>query len=66
MSGVELSRRAVVGAGAALVAGVVRAAVPPPQLDEFYSVAEAPLRAAEFAQLGFTEADLWPEDARRL
>lgn len=34
--------------------------VKPPQLDEFYSVAEAPLRAAEFAALGWREDDLWP------
>ena len=33
--------------------------VKPPQLDEFYSIAEAPLRAAEFAELGWTEADVW-------
>jgi hypothetical protein len=33
--------------------------VPPPQLDEFFSIAEAPLRAAEFAELGWTEADIW-------
>jgi uncharacterized damage-inducible protein DinB len=33
--------------------------VKPPQLDEFYSVAEAPLRAAEFAALGFTEEGVW-------
>ena len=31
----------------------------PPQLDEFYSAAEAPLRAAEFAALGWTEATVW-------
>jgi uncharacterized damage-inducible protein DinB len=36
--------------------------VQPPQLDEFYSRDEAPLRAAEFAALGFSERDLWPED----
>lgn len=30
-------------------------AVPPPQLDEFSSVGEAPLRAAEFTGLGWTE-----------
>lgn len=34
-------------------------AIRPPQLDEFFSVAEAPLRAAEFAELGFTEAAIW-------
>ena len=33
--------------------------VQPPQLDEFYSVGEAPLRAAEFAEMGFTEGDVW-------
>lgn len=35
--------------------------VRPPQLDEFYSIAEAPLRATEFDALGFTEDDLWQE-----
>lgn len=34
-------------------------ALKPPQLDEFYSAAEAPLRAAEFAELGFTEDMVW-------
>ena len=33
--------------------------VKPPQLDEFYSVAEAPLRAREFAALGWTEEMVW-------
>ena len=33
--------------------------VPPPQLDEFFSVAEAPLRASEFGELGWTEATIW-------
>ena len=33
--------------------------VRPPQLDEFFSVGEAPLRAAEFAELGFTEQAIW-------
>jgi uncharacterized damage-inducible protein DinB len=33
----------------------------PPQLDEFFSVAEAPLRANEFSQLGWTEATVWRE-----
>ena len=37
--------------------------VKPPQLDEFFPRDEAPLRATEFAALGFGEADLWPEDA---
>jgi uncharacterized damage-inducible protein DinB len=35
--------------------------VAPPQLDEFFSVAEAPLRAAEFDELGWTEAAVWRE-----
>jgi uncharacterized damage-inducible protein DinB len=35
--------------------------VKPPQLDEFFSIAEAPLRAAEFAELGWTEATVWGE-----
>lgn len=33
--------------------------VPPPQLDEFFSAHEAHLRAAELAELGFTEAQVW-------
>ena len=33
--------------------------VSPPQLDEFFSVGEAPLRAAEFAELGWTEERIW-------
>jgi uncharacterized damage-inducible protein DinB len=33
--------------------------VKPPQLDEFYSAAEAPLRAAEFSELGWTEETVW-------
>jgi uncharacterized damage-inducible protein DinB len=33
--------------------------VPPPQLDEFFPEAEAPLRAAEFGELGWTEARIW-------
>ena len=34
-------------------------AVAPPQLDEFFSIAEAPLRAAEFKDLGWTEETVW-------
>ena len=34
-------------------------AVKPPQLDEFYAIAEAPLRAAEFAALGWSEDKIW-------
>jgi uncharacterized damage-inducible protein DinB len=33
--------------------------VRPPQLDEFFSIAEAPLRAAEFDSLGWTEETVW-------
>jgi uncharacterized damage-inducible protein DinB len=33
--------------------------VAPPQLDEFFSAGEAPLRAAEFAELGWTEERVW-------
>ncbi len=31
----------------------------PPQLDEFFPAGEAPLRAAEFAELGWTEDTVW-------
>ena len=34
-------------------------AVAPPQLDEFFSVGEQPLRAAEFSELGWTEQTVW-------
>jgi uncharacterized damage-inducible protein DinB len=33
--------------------------VKPPQLDEFFAVGEAPLRADEFGSLGWTEATIW-------
>ena len=33
--------------------------VEPPQLDEFFSAGEAPLRAVEFARLGWSEAQIW-------
>jgi uncharacterized damage-inducible protein DinB len=33
--------------------------VQPPQLDEFFAAGEAPLRAAEFAELGWTEDTVW-------
>jgi uncharacterized damage-inducible protein DinB len=36
--------------------------VAPPQLDEFFAVAEAPLRSAEFAALGWTEETVWGRD----
>jgi hypothetical protein len=35
--------------------------VAPPQLDEFFSIAEAPLRAGEFEALGWAEAKVWRE-----
>jgi uncharacterized damage-inducible protein DinB len=34
-------------------------AIEPPQLDEFFAAEEAPLRAAEFASLGWTEDTVW-------
>ena len=33
--------------------------VKPPQLDEFFAAGEAPLRAAEFNELGWREATVW-------
>ena len=33
--------------------------IAPPQLDEFFSVGEAPLRADEFAELGWSEENIW-------
>ena len=33
--------------------------IAPPQLDEFFSVGEAPLRAREFAELGWSEDRIW-------
>jgi uncharacterized damage-inducible protein DinB len=33
--------------------------VRPPQLDEFFSADDAPLRAGEFAALGWTEGSVW-------
>jgi len=44
------------GQAHAMLAGT---SVKPPQLDEFFSEGEAPLRAAEFAALGWTEATVW-------
>lgn len=44
------------GQAHAMLAGT---AVKPPQLDEFFSIGEAPLRAAEFAELGWTEEMVW-------
>ncbi|HUH84628.1 MAG TPA: DinB family protein [Stellaceae bacterium] len=39
--------------------------VEPPQLDEFFPAHDAPLRAAELAVLGWTEATVWGGDAGR-
>jgi len=33
--------------------------IAPPQLDEFFSIAEAPLRAPEFSALGWSEETVW-------
>jgi uncharacterized damage-inducible protein DinB len=33
--------------------------VAPPQLDEFFAAGEAPLRAGEFAELGWAEETIW-------
>ncbi len=33
--------------------------ISPPQLDEFFTEADAPLRAQEFAELGWTEEMIW-------
>ena len=44
------------GQAHAMLAGT---SVKPPQLDEFYSAAEAPLRAEDFAALGVDEATVW-------
>ncbi len=35
--------------------------VPPPQLDEFFPEGEAPLRAKEFSELGWTENKVWDD-----
>jgi uncharacterized damage-inducible protein DinB len=35
--------------------------VAPPQLDEFFAEGEAPLRADEFRELGWTEATIWSD-----
>jgi uncharacterized damage-inducible protein DinB len=40
----------------AMLAGT---AVKPPQLDDFFCAGDAPLRAADFAELGWTESQVW-------
>jgi uncharacterized damage-inducible protein DinB len=37
--------------------------VKPPQLDEFFAAAEAPLRSAEFGSLGWSEETVWGPEA---
>ena len=37
--------------------------IKPPQLDEFFSIAEAPLRASEFSALGWAEETVWGSNA---
>ena len=44
------------GQAHAMLAGT---GIAPPQLDEFFPAGEAPLRVAEFAALGWTEATVW-------
>jgi uncharacterized damage-inducible protein DinB len=44
------------GQAHAMLAGT---SVAPPQLDEFFCAGDAPLRAADFAELGWTEAEIW-------
>lgn len=50
------------GQAHAMLAGTT---VKPPQLDEFFSVGEAPLRAAELAALGWSEAAVWDGETCR-
>jgi uncharacterized damage-inducible protein DinB len=44
------------GQAHAMLAGT---SIKPPQLDEFFMTDEAPLRADEFKELGWTETDIW-------
>jgi uncharacterized damage-inducible protein DinB len=44
------------GQAHAMLAGT---GVPPPQLDEFFMTGEASLRAEDFKELGWSEADVW-------
>lgn len=37
--------------------------VAPPQLDEFFCAGEAALRAEDFAELGWSEAQIWGAEA---
>ncbi len=47
------------GQAHAMLAGTAAA---PPQLDEFFAAAEAPLRQAEFKTLGWREQTVWDSD----
>jgi uncharacterized damage-inducible protein DinB len=47
------------GQAHAMLAGTAAA---PPQLDEFFAAAEAPLREAEFKDLGWREQTVWGSD----
>ena len=49
------------GQAHAMLAGT---SVPPPQLDEFFCTNEAHLRAAELADIGLSELQIWPPAAR--
>ncbi|MFN9478953.1 MAG: DinB family protein [Betaproteobacteria bacterium] len=51
------------GQAHAMLAGT---AVAPPQLDEFFCSDEAALRAADFAELGFCEEEIWGSPAPTL
>ena len=44
------------GQAHAMLSGTI---IKPPQLDEFFSAAETPLRAIEFDDLGWTEETVW-------
>jgi uncharacterized damage-inducible protein DinB len=44
------------GQAHAMLAGT---SVEPPQLDEFFMASEAPLRAADMAELGWSESEVW-------
>lgn len=48
------------GQAHAMLAGTT---IAPPQLDEFFCAGEAELRAADFRELGFTEAMIWDQSA---
>ena len=47
------------GQAHAMLSGTV---VAPPQLDDFFCANDAPLRTADFAALGFSEAAIWPTE----